>query len=223
MPLGMCNLLLCRLLAPVFPMIIFDPNVHRDGDSWDDAFFAEQDSFDHWIADWARGVNLWERAYGDDGIVSKEVAARESRIVAILEDNAERAAAMREAIVQSNQPVLPVFFNRADTMVDWLGKHLKRVDLISLDHDLEFITEAGQRSVDPGDGRDVATWLAGWEETCPVIIHTSNSVGADQMRFALEEAGWIVMRVYPDAGVEWVHRQWLETVVAILQMRSDRE
>ena len=63
--------------APGFPMKIFDPNLHASINSWDDAFFAEGLSFDEWIEAWARGEDLWEKSYGDDGAVARELLRRQ--------------------------------------------------------------------------------------------------------------------------------------------------
>jgi hypothetical protein len=62
--------------APGFPMKLFDPNLHARRDSWEDAFFDEVPSFDEWIEAWARGVDLWEKSYGDDGVVVRELRRR---------------------------------------------------------------------------------------------------------------------------------------------------
>ena len=63
--------------APGFPMKIFDPNLHVSASSWDDAFFDEALTFDDWIEAWARGQDLWENSYGDDGVVVRELLRRQ--------------------------------------------------------------------------------------------------------------------------------------------------
>jgi hypothetical protein len=72
-----CGILSCiRCDAPDFPMVIFDPNVHDDAKSWKDAFFDEAASLEGWLEDWASGVNLWDRAYGDSGRITQILNSR---------------------------------------------------------------------------------------------------------------------------------------------------
>ena len=61
---------------PEFPMRIFDPNVHNDRMAWSDAFFKEDVSFDAWISTWADGVDLWEKSYGEGGLIAVALAQR---------------------------------------------------------------------------------------------------------------------------------------------------
>jgi len=55
---------------PAFPMVAFDPN-GRPFKDWTEAFFAECDGFDQWIGLWADGHDLWERLYGEDGVIAE--------------------------------------------------------------------------------------------------------------------------------------------------------
>jgi len=61
-----------------FPMVIFDPNAHAEDGNWGDAFFPECETFDQWIQLWAAGSNLWDRMYGDDGLVARISKEREN-------------------------------------------------------------------------------------------------------------------------------------------------
>lgn len=61
-----------------YPVVCFDPNLHNDGKDWSDALFAEGVGFEDWIALWAEGCNLWQRLYGDDGLVGKIVQDRKA-------------------------------------------------------------------------------------------------------------------------------------------------
>jgi hypothetical protein len=71
-----CAILSCVDCAdPGFRMRIFDPNVHGNGD-WTDAFFEESPSFGEWIRAWASGAALWDRMYGEEGHVTRLLAAR---------------------------------------------------------------------------------------------------------------------------------------------------
>ena len=143
---------------------------------------------------------------------------RMKTIVAILEDNDERTEAMRECLSRLVDPRDIQFFKSAPQMADWLREHLDRVRVISLDHDLDPVPGPDGKAIEAGDGRDVANYLATQRPACPVIIHTSNSDGASSMRFALEDAGWTVIRVLPLDGMAWISTRWWDSVVAILGM-----
>jgi hypothetical protein len=66
-------------LSPGNPVRIFDPNAHEDSTSWDDALFDEAPSLEQWLREWAAGVDLWVKSYGDDGTIAKALAKRELR------------------------------------------------------------------------------------------------------------------------------------------------
>ena len=68
--------------------------------------------------------------------------------------------------------------------------------LISLDHDLE---PAEGETEDPGDGIDVARFLAARPPVCPVIVHSSNGTRSDWMIGEFELGGWTYKRVAPSA------------------------
>ncbi|QDT06536.1 hypothetical protein K227x_49460 [Rubripirellula lacrimiformis] len=60
--------------------------------------------------------------------------------------------------------------------------------LICLDHDL-FVDSPDDP--DPGDGRDVSTFLAAQDAICPVLIHSTNAPAADSMILSMR-AGWAI-------------------------------
>jgi hypothetical protein len=65
-----CAIYSClNCLPPAPQMIVFDPNVDRS--SWGDAFFPERLKFEEWVNLWADGEDLWQRLYGDDGIIAR--------------------------------------------------------------------------------------------------------------------------------------------------------
>jgi hypothetical protein len=86
----------------------------------------------------------------------------------------------------------------ANRMIAELPQHLASAALISLDHDLLPL-----RDIEPGDGLDVAKYLATLPPACPVIIHTSNGRRGDAMEGELELAGWTYHRVTP-LGDDWI-------------------
>lgn len=132
--------------------------------------------------------------------------------IAILEDNEPRTQAMRTAIADALPGTDMVFFNSANAIIEWLGWNLGSLSLISLDHDLDFLPGPDGRLIDPGDGRDVARFLATQKPCCPVIVHTSNSMAASSMMFALQDAGWNAKRVLPDSDLGWVKSRWIDSI-----------
>nr|WP_306796855.1 cyclic-phosphate processing receiver domain-containing protein [Rhodopirellula sp. JC740] len=77
-------------------------------------------------------------------------------------------------------------------------------DLIALDHDL-FVDSPNDP--EPGDGRDVARFLADSDPICPVLIHSTNASAADSMLYTLLDAGWIADRISP-LGDDWIEQYW---------------
>ena len=137
------------------------------------------------------------------------------KIIAILEDNEARTQAMRAAIADALPDATCVFFNSAHAIIEWFAVNLDSVSLISLDHDLDFLP-GPEKLIDPGDGRDVAQFLATQKPCCPVIVHTSNNEGAFSMMFTLQDAGWRAERVLPENDLEWVKSRWIETVARLI-------
>lgn len=85
--------------------------------------------------------------------------------------------------------------------------------LIALDHDL-FVDNP--RDPDPGDGRDVANYLASQRPIAPILIHSSNTVAAESMLLTLSDAGWVVDRIAP-IGDDWIESYWSPTVLGMIK------
>lgn len=85
--------------------------------------------------------------------------------------------------------------------------------LIALDHDL-FVDH--DDDPDPGDGRDVASFLATKKPIAPVLIHSTNSVVADSMLYTLQYAGWTVDRIAP-IGEDWIESYWFPTTIKMIR------
>jgi hypothetical protein len=128
--------------------------------------------------------------------------------IVILEDNADRQAAMRACLEDRFSMFEVHFFDEADAMIGFLDEHLADTLVISLDHDLDLKEGPAGRLVDPGTGADVADYLAGKGLVCPVVIHTTNSEGAEKMRRALEKEGWKTRRVIPFDDLKWIESNW---------------
>ena len=86
--------------------------------------------------------------------------------------------------------------------------------LICLDHDL-FTDHPDDP--DPGDGRDVAEFMANQLPLCHVVIHSSNSHAADSMFFTLSDAKWDVEKIAP-LGQDWIESYWWVTVKPWLEI-----
>jgi hypothetical protein len=129
----------------------------------------------------------------------------------MLEDNAERVERFTAALRRIDPSLRLVAWRSARRMLGELGPLLSSAVLISLDHDLE--PEVGDPT-DPGDGLDVAKWLAERPAPCPVIVHTSNGVRGDAMEGEFELARWACRRVMP-LGDDWIEVDWYRVVRAL--------
>ena len=132
-------------------------------------------------------------------------------LVAILEDDGNRIAAMRACLAEILPGIELIFFEHAQEMIAWLGEHLGQVVLLSLDHDLPLRDQGGE-AIDCGTGRQVADFLASLPPTCPVIVHSSNNFFAPGMFFALKDTGWRCSRVYPSDDTAWIATSWADQV-----------
>ncbi len=128
--------------------------------------------------------------------------------IAILEDDGRRITAMRRLLFTELPRYRLQFIVNAPDMIEWLGHHLPETRLICLDHDLGLSIERDGEMFDAGTGRDVVDYLLTQEPACPVIVHSSNSIAAAGMEFALDEAGWTHRRVVPFDDLEWIESDW---------------
>lgn len=133
--------------------------------------------------------------------------------IAILEDDPGRIEGMRAALARDLQSFPFVIKGSAPRMIAWLRDHLAEVALISLDNDL---IDPDGVAIDVGEGRDVAEALSHEAPCCPVILHTSNSSAARAMAETLGEAGWLLCRVVPHSGIEWIDEVWVRHVRRLL-------
>lgn len=127
--------------------------------------------------------------------------------IAVLEDDAERIAAMRDWLADRFAMYEHQFFTSADQMVDWLSLNLHRVLIVSLDHDLEPI-----RQPHPGTGRLVADYLATKAPLFPIILHSTNRQAVVGMQQVLEESGWQCTVVAPYDDLAWIKETWWPTI-----------
>jgi hypothetical protein len=130
----------------------------------------------------------------------------------MLEDDQERIERFTEALSEVDPSLALVIWRNARKMVREVESFLPAARLISLDHDLE--PQAGDLE-DPGDGIEVARFLAGMPPVCPVIIHSSNGTRSDWMIGEFELGGWIYKRVAP-IGHDWIEAYWQVVVRKLL-------
>jgi hypothetical protein len=132
--------------------------------------------------------------------------------VVILDDTAARVVEMRAVLSRLLPRVEVVAFDNATDLIDWLPAGLGEAVLISLDHDLGPTREREGARFDPGIGRDAADVLAMYHATCPVIVHSSNSLAVPGMLRVLRESGWRCSPVMPSDDLKWIPTDWCEEV-----------
>lgn len=133
----------------------------------------------------------------------------------MLEDDRERIERFT-ATLHAIAPSMPlVVWRSAGRMIREFEPFLLSARLISLDHDLDPVEGEG----DPGDGIDVARFLAARPPVCPVIIHSSNGSRSDWMIGEFELGGWQSKRVAP-IGEDWIEAYWGRVVRKLIRPRS---
>lgn len=134
-------------------------------------------------------------------------------VILILDDDAKRIERFTAALRTVVPDTQIMHWRSAKKMIREAAPHLSHACLISLDHDL--YPEAGSDD-DPGDGLEVAKFLAEMRPGCPIIIHSSNGDRARMMAGEFELAGCAATRVAP-LGEDWVENYWAETVRSLLR------
>ena len=79
-----------------------------------------------------------------------------------------------------------------------------------------------QSSPDPGDGVEVASFLARLPCICPVILHTSNTDRVWLMHNEFRFGGWNAEHVMP-FGTEWIDQSWLPVARKLLDASNSSE
>lgn len=136
----------------------------------------------------------------------------------ILEDNADRVTAFTRVLREVGFTGDLAQFARADDCIAWLSQSLPSVEGLSLDHDL---IDERPDATDPGDGRQVAEWLAQQRIKVPVIVHSSNAVCGAGMYYCLEDASFPVRRVFP-LGEDWIDTDWKRVILENIIRESAR-
>lgn len=133
--------------------------------------------------------------------------------VAILEDNVLRQNEMSRVMPLHNVFPITTFFRTAPGMIQWLQKtDFSSLSALSLDHDLDPVN-----GLDPGDGLDVARWLAGQTVRIPVLIHSSNADRAQRMEWILNDSGFLAYWSPPSPGTDWIEANWIKQLLKIIE------
>ena len=127
--------------------------------------------------------------------------------ILMLEDETHRLDRFMSVLAENCPDVVLNHWRTANSFIDGFKNAAVKPMLICLDHDL-FVDSPDDP--DPGDGRDVAEFLAKTIPCCHVIIHSSNAPAAQSMYFTLLEADWDVERIAP-IGQDWIESYWWPT------------
>jgi hypothetical protein len=130
----------------------------------------------------------------------------------MLEDDGERIERFKATLLAIAPTMTLMIWRSAGKMIREIEPFLPSARLISLDHDLEPVEGEG----DPGDGIDVARFLAAKPPVCPVIIHSSNRSRSDWMIGEFELGGWEYKRVAP-IGEDWIEAYWGRVVRKLIR------
>ncbi len=132
----------------------------------------------------------------------------------MLEDDQERIARFKMVLAKTGLPL--ACFRTAQGFIRQYLVQTNVPKLIALDHDLFTDNE---NDPDPGDGRDVAAFLAMQLPIAPILIHSTNAVAADSMLFTLADAGWNVDRIAP-IGSDWIETYWFPVAMKMIRTLS---
>ena len=130
-----------------------------------------------------------------------------SKLILMLENEVERLERFHKVLDSVEHKVVLKHWRTVRDFVSGFEAERSKPDLICLDHDL-FKWKFDEP--EPGDGREVAEFLASQKPACHAIIHSSNAPAAQSMFFTLQEAGWDVERIAP-LGQDWIETYWWPT------------
>lgn len=150
-----------------------------------------------------------------DDLFSEKRMSRKTII--LLEDNADRIREFKSAVAQFGSEFRLQIWRDANRMIAECHEYLADARLISLDHDLN---KESDDSPDPGDGLEVAKFLARLPCICPVILHTSNSERLWSMDNEFRFGKWQTEHVMP-FGTDWIAKSWLPKARTLLYNSSD--
>lgn len=130
--------------------------------------------------------------------------------VVILEDDLSRVRAMRPIITELLPSTELLVFDNAPDAIAFLNCYREQTVLISLDHDLGPSRTRDDQAFDPGNGRDVASFLSCCNAAFPAIVHSANYEMAYIMVEMLRESGWAasIVTPYSQLALGWITAEW---------------
>ncbi|MBL8820991.1 MAG: response regulator [Planctomycetia bacterium] len=138
------------------------------------------------------------------------------RTILILEDNAERAEAMKAWLSDRLYMFAIEVFDHPKPLIERLQASIEEVTALSLDHDLND-TDFTKYPGGDATGMDVVRYLQTIEPVFPVIVHSTNSYEAATMVSKLKKNRWAVERIVPFNGISWIGNDWLPTLKRLLE------
>ena len=141
------------------------------------------------------------------------------RLIAILEDNVDRTAAMIAALTGRLSQFEHVITNDPGELIHILKTRMDDIVLVSLDHDLHERPDQSTTLT----GMMVVDFLVTLPPRVPVVLHTSNVRDGETMKSRLREQGWSVTWVTPFLDTEWIGADWLPVVRKAIQRASRAE
>ncbi len=132
-------------------------------------------------------------------------------MILMLEDDRDRIDRFTATLQVFAPTTPPIVWRSVPRMIREVEPLLSSAHLISLDHDLEPTEGEDQ----PGDGIDVARFLASRPPACPVIVHSSNGTRSDWIIGEFELGERRYRRVAP-IGEDWIETNWGSVVREML-------
>ena len=138
------------------------------------------------------------------------------KIIAVLEDNADRVAAMKKWLNDRFGMYEHFITDDPRRLLEVLGERAEDVLVVSLDHDL-FDSSHGREDA---TGMDVIHALVRGKPAFPVIVHSSNSIAAEKMVRRLRNKKWNVVSVMPIEDTAWIGRDWFYELRRLINARA---
>lgn len=139
------------------------------------------------------------------------------RTILILEDNVERAEAMKAWLSDRLYMFSIEVFDHPKPLIERLQTSMEDVIALSLDHDLNDTDFTKYTGGGDATGMDVVRYLQTIEPVFPVIVHSTNGHEAARMVSRLRKNRWSVERIIPFNGISWVGNDWLPMLKRLLE------
>ena len=141
------------------------------------------------------------------------------KLIAILEDNADRVAVMRRWLADRLGMYEHFVTDDPDTLIEYIRPRLDDVLAVSLDHDLHERPDGNTEVT----GMAVVDYLTATRPGFPVLIHSSNSRAVGEMRERLRSKDWVVVAVTPFDDTNWIGDDWYPALKRTLRRFTQPE